>query len=343
MGDNLNAAPSASPSHSRQASSMSAPSPADPLAELAALRATVGQMHAWMMQQGNQAAQQAHAVHAAQQAAQQAAQGAEQAAQGAHAAVSSRLPKIAPPPRFKGDLASVDAFIRVLNQQGEYYRMDGEAKLQYAVAHLDGPALMWFNGLADKPASWESFIDKLYARFRPVDASMVARQRLGALRQGKYSVSAYANVFQTTLTPISDMSDADQVHYFIQGLSAVLLQRVWEKKPRALAEAIEIAVTVEASSAFAGRAMAAPHSGGRYGASSSDSAPMDIDHVGHDESEEDSVSAPRFHDEPSAPRSDAALLCQGASAGAPSGRAAELLGQTVQRQEQEESCTGTHS
>ena len=276
---------------SASSSSSGNPTPTDPLAALAHLQQQFMQLQQHVQQQGNQTAQQLAATHQAVQAA--------AAAQPAASASSVRLPKIAPPPRFKGDMNTVDTFIRAIDQQCEYYGISGGAKLQFAFAHLDHGALMWFNALDIKPTTWIAFTDQLYARFRPVEVAMMARQRLDTLRQRNNTVSAYVNAFQTILTPISDMSQADQVHHFVMGLTPSLVQRVWEKRPKTLASAIEFAASVEAGLVFAGRS-ASHYQGSRShtsASSSSDSIPMDINHVSHDGLDEELPMA-RFHDEP---------------------------------------------
>lgn len=164
---------------------------------------------------------------------------------------------------------------------------------------LSDAALVWYNAVLPKPTTWAEFLQKLYARFRPLSATLLARSKLGALRQGRNTVTAFTNAFQTILGPIDDMGDSDQVHFYISGLSTEVMRRVMEKHPKTLAEAIELAASTEASLNFAGRGSASSNSvSGSYGNRSnpSESVPMDLNAV--DEQEDDGVSAPRFHEEP---------------------------------------------
>lgn len=281
-------------------SSSSAPSGApapDPYAALAALQQQMVQMQQHMQ---HQAQQQAAAQHAAQQA-----------GAGAAAAPHPRpLPKIAPPSKFKGEMGGgVDDWIRALEQQFAYYDaafVDEGARIKFAVAYLDGPAAMWWGTLVPKPTTWVLFVERLHDRFRPVQASMVARQKLGKMRQIG-SVSAYASAFQTVLTPISDMGDADQVHHFVNGLTEHIRRRVWEKHPTSLAQAIEFAAMVEAVGNFSRSAM--PYSRAQGAGAPSGSVPMDINHVSVEE-EEENPSEPRFHDEPSSSRMESMVLAK---------------------------------
>jgi hypothetical protein len=135
---------------------------------------------------------------------------------------------------------------------------------------------------------------------------MVARVSLGRLRQGeRNSVSAYTNAFQNLMAQIVEMSVTDQVFHYVSGLLPSLRVRVWEKLPQTLAEAIGYAASYEATVGFAGRAggFASSPAGGAPSfspsASSSGSAPMDINHIGQEDAYagEDFVDPPRFHEE----------------------------------------------
>lgn len=299
--------PASSPSHSRQpsVSSGSSPSaPSDPYAELARLSQLVAAMQTHMQRQDEFAAQQSAAANAASSSVT------------APSASASRLPKIAPPPKFKGEMGvQAEHWVSALQQQFDYYDREfttETAKVRFGVAYLDqGTALKWYQSLpSPKPATWDAFVTALRARFSPVEASMVARVSLGRLRQGeRNSVGAYTNSFQNLMTQIVDMTVTDQVFHYVTGLLPSLRVRVWEKLPKTLAEAIGYAASYEATIGFAGRAggFAASSSSYRsYGNqapsssnahSSSDFVPMDINHVGVEPDE--IQEPPRFHEEPS--------------------------------------------
>ena len=129
----------------------------------------------------------------------------------------------------------------------------------------------------------------------------------------------YANVFRSTLEPITDMADADQVHHFINGLQPALKAKVWAKLPQTLSEAITQAVTLEAITTFS-RGGLAPmyHHGGRStgghshpaASASSGSVPMDINKIGQehhcDEDDDEMPPPPRFHEERAASQVDSA-------------------------------------
>ena len=179
------------------------------------------------------------------------------------------LPRIRQPSTFAGAMGfGVDDWIGEMTQQFAYYGVkfpDDAARVRYAVAFLAGPAMHWWEQVPDRAslASWAEFVTRLHARFRPVQAAMLARQKLGKLSQrAGQSVNQYTSSFQIVLTPILDMGDADQVHHYVNGLLASVAGKVWERHPLNLKEAIDYAVSVEAMGNY-GRA--ALPSGGGYG------------------------------------------------------------------------------
>ena len=268
--------PQSSPRHS-----VSAPSGA-----VATDAATIAQLQAQIMQLYQTQQQQLAAAAAAQHP-----------SRAAPAASPSQLPRIGNPSTFKGEMGfQVDDWLGELQQQFTYYGAqfsDDTTRIRFAVAYLRGSALQWWDKSDQDTGSWEAFVDALHARFRPVQAPMLARQRLDKLRQrAGQSVNQYSNSFQTTLTPITDMSSADQVHHFINGLLPAIAAKVWERQPTELKAAIDLAVSIEAMSNFGRAAAAAPSSFSRAHGStaSSGSAPMDINHVSNDHDDAETAS-----------------------------------------------------
>ena len=251
--------------------STSAPSPtADPHAELALLRREVIELQQFATQQLAQRASHVSAVVRAPD-----------------------LPKIRAPSLYGGAMGSgCDDWLSEMGQQFAYYGdkfPSAVTKIGFAAAHFNSAALHWWEQQSevDRRAmlTWDDFVARLRDRFRPIQAAMFARQQLGKLRMtDKHKVNLYVSVFQSVLTPIVDMGDADQVHHFVNGLIQPLSSKVWARHPKNLKEAIDMAVLVEGMSNF-GRAATVPYrsssfhpySAGRPGAShSSTSSPMEI-------------------------------------------------------------------
>jgi hypothetical protein len=184
------------------------------------------------------------------------------------------LPKIRQPSLFTGTMGfAVDDWISEMQQQFDYYDKrfpDDATRILFAVAHFGGAATHWWEHQTAKPTTWADFVARLHGRFRPVHAAMLARQKLGKLRQrAGQSVNQYVGIFQNTLTPISDMGATDQVHHFVNGLLAPVAAKVWEKHPKDLIEAIDAAVSVEAMHNFGRAALPYQHRSGHGGSSSS--------------------------------------------------------------------------
>lgn len=239
--------------------------PVDPLAELAQLRQQVLNLNAFA-----------------------AAAQAQQQQQQPTAPPKVDLPKIRQPSSFSGAMGFViDDWLGEMVQQFSYYGSkfpNDASRIRYAVAYLSGPAMHWWEHEPDRDSvtSWTEFTKRLHARFRPVQAAMLARQKLGKLSQRTgQTVNQYTNSFQITMTPIVDMSDADQVHHYVNGLAGPIAAKVWEKHPMTLKTAIDYAVSVEAMINYGRAASYSGHSfAGRGGnvsssSSSSGSVPMD--------------------------------------------------------------------
>jgi hypothetical protein len=135
-----------------------------------------------------------------------------------------------------------------------------------------------------------------------MQAATVARLRIASLKQTG-SVQAYANLFQKELTPITDMSAADQVFFFRQGLKPHNGQRVLEKMPQTLHAAMDLALLADVN----GRVLqsGSHHQGNRshgqssyrsQSGSSSSQVAMDVSNVNQSEDGEN-FESPVFHEE----------------------------------------------
>jgi hypothetical protein len=204
------------------------------------------------------------------------------------------LPKIRQPSAFGGSIGlAVDHWLSEMEQQFAYYSQSGTLctdaqRIQYAAANLTGIAHQWWEQQADRSTlnDWSEFVERLHARFRPIQASMLARQRLDKLRmRDGTSVNAYIGLFHSITMPIKDMTESDRIHAFARGLTQRLAMKVWEQNPKSLKDAIDLAVMAEASGYYAGRGYSSSnHTQGGFRSSTNTSsnmgsAPMDLNHV----------------------------------------------------------------
>jgi hypothetical protein len=271
--------PASSPQGSPR-SSISVPSQEH--AQLHQMQQQMAAMYQQMQQQQQQLQQQA-AAHAVSSSASSSSSSAPRAPE---------LPKIRQPSSFNGSMGfAVDDWISELQQQFAYYGTrfpDDAAKVRFAVAYLTGAAMHWWEHQTPTTV-WTDFVERLHGRFRPVHAAMLARQKLGKLRQrAGQSVNQYVGLFQNTLTPIVDMGDMDQVHHFVNGLLGPLAAKVWEKHPENLVEAIDAAVSVEAMHNFGRSALPYGHRSSSASSSTNPDA-MDLNNVEAGEIPEESA------------------------------------------------------
>jgi hypothetical protein len=246
----LDSRPQSSPHGSPALGSVSPPGPADVAAELAAALT-----HNQQMQAAGTALEQKVAALEAEKAALLAQQARSSTASGSSGGASVGHPKGPTPPEFHGTKTGgyeIDSWVRDMRVQFAFYGArvfpDDTAKVRHAAMFLKGRAAEWWDA-EDKSTgvefSWDLFVERLRERYRPMQAAVVARERLRRLRQTG-TVSAYADVFQKELTPIKDMSASDQIFNFVMGLaSAAVANKVREKEPKSLHEAMDVAVRAE--------------------------------------------------------------------------------------------------
>ena len=107
---------------------------------------------------------------------------------------------------------AVDDWICELEQQFAYYNRsfpDDASRIKFAVAYLHGPAVHWWDKEPAKAIvglTWDEFLVTLRKRYRPVQASMLARQRLDKLRQRT------GQIRQRLRQPVPDDAAADRRH-----------------------------------------------------------------------------------------------------------------------------------
>ena len=166
--------------------------------------------------------------------------------------------KIAAPPYFFGKVGTeIDGWLNQMELQLDYYGSgipDGKEQVKFAACYFRDAALTWWVKDPNNRniVTWQQFKRALMDRFLPLDAAISARQKLRLIRQGfKVTVTQYAELFQRTLIPITDMSETDKINYFITGLQPQLMIKVMEKKPTTLMQAIMFAVERETFNNYA--------------------------------------------------------------------------------------------
>lgn len=269
--------PLASPGAAASPSSSSSPAPVDVAAVLA--------LNAQMQAAGAELQKKVQALEAEKAALLAQRNGAAASSSGGSSA-SQGHPKGPTPPEFHGTKTGgyeIDAWVRDMRVQFSFYGArvfpDDTAKVRHAAMFLKGRAAEWWDA-EDRSTgvenSWDLFVERLRERYRPMQAAVVARERLRRLKQTG-TVSAFADVFQKELTPIKDMSASDQIFNFVTGLSSVAVaNKVREKEPKTLHEAMDIAVRAEVFLSAGRFGQGQSHFGGRAASTTSASVPMDV-------------------------------------------------------------------
>lgn len=217
------------------------------------------------MQQQQQAQQQAQAQqHALIQALQQ--QLLQQQAAAAVIAPRGPQPRLAPPPMYGGSAHALDAWVREMRKQCDFYALTtADARIRFFCAQLTGAALDWWSAQtteqrAAHSATEDAFVQALRARFQPVNSADTARRQLDELQQGpRQSVHEYISAFRRLLSAVPDMSDADRTHRFLQGLRPALQTQLRIHGVDSLDDAITKAARIGSLSQFAAGAAAASH------------------------------------------------------------------------------------
>jgi len=129
-----------------------------------------------------------------------------------------------------------------------------QEQLELAGACLSGTAVDWFNKVfwpsVYPHTTWSDFVDALRKRFEPVDSETTARARLNTLRQGKYSVTAYTNMFTDIIGRVGPMIDKDQYEHYVNGLRKDIgdvLRLHMVGRPQQLAVAMALAFEIESA------------------------------------------------------------------------------------------------
>ena len=95
------------------------------------------------------------------------------------------------------------------------------------------------------PTNWVEFKEMVKSRFQPIAAARTARANLRSLRQSGKSIAEYCNAFYKQIQLISDMSEADKIDNFMNGLVPSIANEVDRRDPKSLQEAMTFAQGVE--------------------------------------------------------------------------------------------------
>ena len=165
-----------------------------------------------------------------------------------------------PPPTFRGGTSGLETH-RWLQGIELYFEeagivTDGD-RLRAAARALAAHAATWWEAqrqvpLADpkKIKTWAEFTAALRKRFEPTDVGQWGRSELASLvGRGMANVKAYTEAYMELMTLVTDMSEADRVFQYRNGLPAALRQQLANKSNEwlTLQQNVEAAIRIEAN------------------------------------------------------------------------------------------------
>lgn len=161
----------------------------------------------------------------------------------------SFVSSVGKPEFFTGDLKADP--LSWLDQVREYMALTlvpPHLQVSFAVTYLREQARIWWSSLPEnekmRNCEFVTFSSTLLSRFRPVDSARIARTQLNGLKQ-LGSVTDYNARFIRLMQMIHDMSPADQVYHYLEGLKSNIHDRLVTTEFTSVATAMVAASRVD--------------------------------------------------------------------------------------------------
>ena len=156
------------------------------------------------------------------------------------------------PPTFAGDRnESIDTWIFQIERYFELMGIRETDQANLAASYLKKSAATWWmveyrrEETAGRDLNWDTLVQRLRSRFKPINAGNAARDKLGRLKQTG-SVSAYSHAFRIIMQDVPDMHELDQLHYYSKGLREEVAIQVGLQNPISIQDAETMAERVDA-------------------------------------------------------------------------------------------------
>eukprot|EP00877_Chromochloris_zofingiensis_P005546 jgi/Chrzof1/14993/Cz09g23150.t1 len=156
-------------------------------------------------------------------------------------------------------------------------------RIKFAVSLLRGSAVDWWrqylHNVVHNPGdtaiidTWATFSTSLVAQFIPVDARLMARNKIASMRQTQ-SVSQFASAMRRTALRIPGITDDELKHRFISGLKPNIGALVRIQRPVSFAVAIGLAQEID--NAYSEHRLANSSNGNGSKSTGDTSAPMEL-------------------------------------------------------------------
>jgi hypothetical protein len=133
------------------------------------------------------------------------------------------------PPTYAGDRnESIDTWVFQMERYFDLMAIRETDQVNLAASYLKRTAATWWmvefhrEEAAGRDLDWETLVQRLKARFKPINAGNVAREKLSRLKQTG-SVSAYSHAFRIIMQDLPDMHENDQLHFYCEALFLIVI------------------------------------------------------------------------------------------------------------------------
>lgn len=143
----------------------------------------------------------------------------------------------------------VDTYLNLLTLSNPELNLTEEIKVQYASTLLKKNAANWYYmqvQIGITPATWEAFKTGLRAEFVPQDNVRRQRDKLTKLVQSN-SVAFYLETFRNIVISIPDISEAEKLDKFLNGLKPMIRLEVLKAGCNNMTDAARVALNVDSA------------------------------------------------------------------------------------------------
>ncbi|KAG6613898.1 Retroelement pol Polyprotein [Phytophthora cinnamomi] len=158
-------------------------------------------------------------------------------------------------PRFYGNMGDsvelyFDQVIHYFEAKNIDWQDENQSKRIIAMmtANFRGNAAAWYMLCRDSVSDVQDLIQKLTKEFVPPDLQERLRDRLYSLKQKRCSsLEDYISRFRVAIMQVKDMSELDEITYFIRGLVSPTKEEVQYRRCTTVSEALSVALEYDRS------------------------------------------------------------------------------------------------
>ena len=159
------------------------------------------------------------------------------------------ITNVGKPEFFHGDYKSnPDTWIDQVYEYMMLTGIDPRMYVQFAATYLRDQARVWWSSMSTedkiKIQDFNLFKQTLLAKYRPVNQQRTARTQLKSLKQIN-SVAAYNNAFSNVIQLIHDMSLADKLDNYMNGLKYQIQEKLITEEFNSLSDAMNAAARID--------------------------------------------------------------------------------------------------